>query len=99
MNIKEFISETLNQIIEGVTEAQKNNTSNASISGSHVSMKNISFDIAVVTESSENKGNKAGIKVAELVSFGKNSDIKSQESTTSRIKFEIPISLPYKDRE
>jgi hypothetical protein len=101
MDIKEFVSATLIQIIEGVADAQNEAKKfGAKINPLKVhgvakipAIKEVEFDVAVVTESSLSKGTKGGIKVVGIIDFGGGGDLKKQESITSRVKFQIPLSF------
>lgn len=113
MELKDFISETLSQIIDGVSEVQeKYKTKNVLInpdkiegangeyyisgrSSSHIHttlIQNIQMDVAITaTEGNENK---VGIGVAKILNIGTSKETNAQNTTLSRIKFSIPISLP-----
>ena len=90
MNIKDFVSESLRQICQGIVEAQKKGVNRAgSVS------KDIKFDIAVTVSEGQESGGKAGISVW---SVGANIQGKSEasSSTVSRIQFVVPIFYPDK---
>ncbi|MFR0995647.1 MAG: hypothetical protein ACLSGQ_13665 [Parabacteroides distasonis] len=113
MELKDFISETLSQIIDGVTEVQaKYKEKNVLInpdkiegsggeyyisgrSSSHIHttlIQNIEMDVAITaTEGNENK---VGIGVAKILNIGTSRETNAQNTTLSRIKFSIPVSLP-----
>lgn len=113
MELKNFISETLSQIIDGVSEVQeKYKDKNVLInpdkiegsngeyyisgrSSSHIHttlIQNIEMDVAITaTEGNENK---VGIGVAKILNIGTSKETNALNSTLSRIKFNIPISLP-----
>ncbi len=108
MELKEFIKETLVQIIEAIKDAQKSvGTDNGEIilklstqrSKGEIShdgrvIHNIYFDVAVtVTEGSEKKGG-GGIKVVSLFEIG--GDGKRSESNIfqNRIQFHVPLTYP-----
>jgi hypothetical protein len=94
MDIKEFVSDTLKQIIDGVVDAQQYaKTKRAVVAPYHDYQKNIGFDIAVTVDESKQKEGKAGITVWS-VGGGVSGKTESSSSTVSRIKFEIPIELP-----
>jgi hypothetical protein len=94
MDIKEFVSESLKQIIDGVVDAQSHaGGKNAVVVPFHNNHKEIGFDIAVtVVEGKETEG-KAGISVWSI-GAGVTGKSESSNSTISRIKFEIPVELP-----
>lgn len=94
MDIKEFVSDTLKQIIDGVVEAQKYaKEKDAVVVPYHDYQKNVSFDVAVTVDESKEKEGKAGITVWSI-GGSVSGKTESSSSTVSRIKFEIPIELP-----
>ncbi len=109
MNLQEFITETLKQIIDGVSDAQihaktKHAYINAplNVQGPNLSYVDrhylpnqqlIEFDIAVTTTDSKNVQGGMGIFVANL-GIGYQGKKGSTDSEISRIKFSIPIVLP-----
>ena len=99
MDVKEFISETLKQIVEGVVDAQKHTKEkNAIVVPHHDFRKTVSFDVAVtVVEGKETTG-KAGISVWSI-GAGVGGKTESSSSTVSRIRFEIPVELPKGNKE
>jgi len=94
MDVKEFISETLKQIMDGVVDAQEHTKGkNAIIAPYYDYRKTVSFDVAVtVVEGKETTG-KAGISVWSI-GAGVGGKTESSSSTVSRIRFEIPVELP-----
>jgi hypothetical protein len=108
MELKDFISKSITEIIDGVTEAQSyakskgakvNPTDFNSSSGPKYYLNNggmgqeIEFDVAVVvSETSEGKIG-AGINVWG-VGIGGHSTTGEESSTTSRIKFSVLVFLP-----
>ena len=94
MDIKEFVSDTLKQIIDGVVDAQEYaKNEEAVVAPYHNYQKNISFDVAVTVDESKQKESKAGITVWSI-GAGVGGKTESSSSTISRIKFEIPVELP-----
>jgi hypothetical protein len=108
MNVKEFVTETLVQICEGVQDAAKRlENSGAYISPEHVrtstdrivrddalqTVDDVEFDIAVTATDSTQAGGKAGLSVMGM-GFGANAQSDSENSCTSRIRFKVPIALP-----
>lgn len=95
MDLKEFVSETISQIIDGFVEAkERTKGKNVSIGGSKEieSQQKVSFDVAItVVEETETTG-KAGISVWSIGTCisGKS---ENTSSTVSRIKFDVPIYL------
>ncbi len=108
MDLKEFITETLVQITNGVVNAQeliKDTGAYINPEGRH-SGENLQtgYDgqfrhiqkvkISVAVSVIENSENKAGISVLSVISAGFSSKISDINSVTNRIEFEIPISVP-----
>lgn len=112
MNLKEFISETLSQIIEGVKDAQEKaknhgskvnpyiwkNPENLSrhnfteASGGEI-MQIIDFDVALTA--TQKKGTKGGIGIfAGGLGIGSQGQSNSDNTSVSRVKFKVPITLP-----
>jgi hypothetical protein len=111
MELKDFIKQSLIQITDGVKEAQENiKDSGAYINpeGFHAGenlrhgynkeyrhVQKVKMSIAVnVVENSELKG---GAGIISVISLGLSGKITDVNSTTNRLEFEIPISLPVMD--
>ncbi len=112
MDLKEFVAETLFQIIEGVKEAQKKAAESGSkvnppISSSPANLDRqkliiteetemiqiIDFDVALIVK--EGAGKKGGIGIfAGSVSIGGQKESNIENSSVSRVKFRVPITLP-----
>ena len=94
MDIKEFISQTLKQIIDGVKDAQEHaEGKNAVVVPYYGDRQKIDFDVAVTVVEGKETGGKAGISVWSI-GAGVTGKTESSSSTVSRIKFEIPVELP-----
>lgn len=106
MDLKDFISQSLTQIMAGVKEAHSNikgsggwinpdirHSKSLPIVGMKGTAHMVEFDVAVtVNEDSKVKGG-TGIFVG-AVGLGLRSDIGSSDSVMSRIKFNIPVAYP-----
>lgn len=108
MELKEFVKETLVQIMEGVNEAQEvsdkygaivnprkieNIQLSARINDEVHSVQNVEFEVGL-TESKSDE-NKTGIGVLlSIVGIGTENKGSSALFSVSRIKFSIPIILP-----
>ena len=94
MDVKEFVSETLSQIIDGIVDVQQRTKEKGAVVAPHHDFRQkVSFDVAVtVIEGKETTG-KAGISVWSI-GGGISGKSEMSSSTVSRIKFEIPIELP-----
>ena len=94
MDIKEFVSETLSQIIDGVVDAQQQTKGkNAVVAPHYAYQQKVGFDVAVTVVESMEKTGKAGITVWSI-GGGVSGKSETSSSTVSRIKFEIAIELP-----
>lgn len=103
MDIQTFITETLNQIIRGVEQAQQSNAEskvNPKTLGEPTNITNIEFDIAVTVEKTSQSGDEAKGKISVRTGIfdigggvGEDSQKSESNSTTSRIKFLIPIAF------
>jgi hypothetical protein len=108
MDLKEFITETLVQITNGVIKAQeliKDTGAYINPEGLH-SGENLQpgyggqvrhiqkVKMSVAVNVIENSENKAGISVLSVFSAGFSTKNSDVNSVTNRIEFEIPISVP-----
>lgn len=103
IELRQFVSDTIIQIINGVTDAQKHTEKSAASvnprkykSASSQMIKEtqlIEFNVAVsVIEGDETKG---GIGViSSILMVGAQHTTGSESSTLSHIKFSVPISFP-----
>jgi hypothetical protein len=92
MELDEFVRKTLEQVIDGVGQACKHARANKAHIGSS-SYSPIEFDVAVtVTEGSESKAD-GGIKVAGI-GIGGHGKTELTNSSVSRVKFTVLVSLP-----
>ena len=116
MELKNFISQALTDIIQGVYDTQQalgdnrkfinpelstqqgtheKHGKNVSIQGQLVEI--VEFDVAVTA--TEGTGTKGGIGVvAGVFAIGSQGQSSSENSAASRIKFSVPITLPYGDK-
>ena len=109
MELKDFITETLTQMMEGVKNAQEkakevgaivNPEANDSskhyieVGNEHIaSIQNVEFEIALTASTTEET--KKGINVAfAAIELGRGKGNNEQNSAINKIKFEIPIVLP-----
>ncbi len=108
MELREFVTETLIAIQEGVqeaihrwTEGQRTGVINPVWNvkdGVTVDWKDyervVEFDVAVTATDKAGATGKGGIKVFTVVDVGAEGSTSSERSTVSRIKFSIPIVPP-----
>jgi len=105
MELKDFVSQTLQEIIGGIKDAQSNVVQGGTINPSDIRggvqshglngnpIQNIEFDIAVtVIEGKETKGG-IGVFVG-AVGLGTQGKSEASNTSYSRIKFCIPVTFP-----
>jgi hypothetical protein len=108
MELKDFITSTLVAISQGVEAARAvsnkiapmcqfndNKTASGLRTASHTPVGQVEFDVAVTVQDSSGTGVKAGIAVVSFISGATSTNLNtaSQNSTISRVKFSVPISL------
>ncbi|MDB6102430.1 MAG: hypothetical protein JWO52_2429 [Gammaproteobacteria bacterium] len=113
MDLREFVTQTLVQIVEGVSQAKSQlSTTGASVNplliGDYREMAKhggglmleaggfaqlVEFDVALtITEAT---GTKGGIGVfAGAITLGSSGQSQQQNSSVSRVKFNVPMKLP-----
>jgi hypothetical protein len=87
MELKEFISKTLTEIQEGISEANK-----SGLEISDNTAKEIEFDISVTTNSTDESKLGAGIFVTGL-GIGANSKETNNNLAVNRIRFSLPLFI------
>jgi hypothetical protein len=112
MDLKEFISETLVQITQGVQDAQekikdtgclinpnglhKGDNVKGGFDGVYRSIQKVKMSVAVNVV--ENSETKAGLGVvSSIIKAGISSKDGESNTVSNRIEFDIPISLPLMD--
>ncbi len=94
MNVKEFVKESISQIIIGLDELQNDDKlKRAVVVPYHSNRQEVEFDIAVTAVEGKETGGKAGISVWSI-GAGVSGKSESTNSTLSRIKFSVPMELP-----
>lgn len=94
MNVKEFVSDTLEQIMTGVKDAQKlTKTSGATIVPYNKTDSQIGFDVATTVSEAKEAGGKAGVTVFSI-GAGVTGKFEASNSIVSRIAFSIPVDFP-----
>ena len=116
MELREFVSQALANVVQGVSDAQsalgKNgkyinpelSTAQGSLEdqGRLVSIQGqlvqtVEFDVAVTVTSGT--GTKGGIGVvAGVFALGSQGQSTSENTAVSRLKFTVPVTLPYGDK-
>lgn len=57
-------------------------------------IRNVDFDIAIAVGNEKSKGGKAGLEVVSI-QLGRHMESKATSSLVNRIKFSIPLALPF----
>jgi len=103
MDLQAFVHDALNQILAGIENAQKKNSNsriNPHWGESRPKLAEIEFDIAVTVEKTSQSGDEAKGKISVRTGFfdigggvGGDSQRAEANSTTSRIKFSVPVAF------
>ena len=105
MELKDFISETLVQIIEGCDDANQRvhnengkfeedkKLVNPQIMGADSPIKNVDFDIALTVSDTGQKSGEAGISVLSSLKLAGKSEDTHFIRNVSRVKFQVPVRL------
>ncbi len=108
MELQEFITETITQIVNGVTNAQKKLKDTGCVINPYASdmehrimtpknnkvraVQKIKMNI--VLSLSEKNGGKKGIGVAKIINAGFSNENSNESSEVTSVQFEIPIAFP-----
>jgi hypothetical protein len=111
MELRDFVAESIKQIVDGVNEAKhyaaekggtvnperqihnSNNAQSRTNAKTGASIETIEFDVAVtVTEGTQTKGS-IGIFMG-AVGLGSQGQSNAANSSITRLRFSVPISLP-----
>lgn len=95
MELKEFISETLKQINDGLQEGANHIKTNGG-EGTSDGYFNVTFDIALTTTNEENLGIGGKISVASIFKAGGEIEKNLSTSNYSRIQFHVPVHIKTK---
>lgn len=114
MELKKFVSQALQDIVDGVSDAQislglrgqhvnpqRSNSGPSSMLGKTsvggLTIQEVMFDVAVTAV--EKEGSKGGIGVlAGAFNLGAQAQASTENAAVSRIKFTVPITLPYAEK-
>ena len=113
MELKDFVAESIKQIVDGVVETQTYAaTKGAQVNPTHLQpistkgatvfkdhqgsrfAQSIEFDVAITAGDESNAGVSAGVSVISFFKAGVKGEIAENNTTVSRIKFDIPVLLP-----
>jgi hypothetical protein len=106
MELQEFITQTLIQIVEGVEAARAKkkeriapglDITRGEKQGVFFTMDNnvahlVELDVAITAKDKTETGGKAAIQVISALSIGGGKAKEMENSSVSRVKFEVPIS-------
>ncbi len=101
MELKDFVKNTILDIVSGVKEAQAADTSGAIIVSPksqteyHYGEKTkLRFDIAIEGSSTNSDGGKVGVSAARIFVGEIGGENQKSSSESSRVQFEIEIQFP-----
>lgn len=98
-DLKTFVSETIQQIIEGAKEAGhylKDNVDynkDGFVQVGNTTLQKIEFDISVTTSESNKTEGKSGILI-KVVDFGIKGSENNESSSINKIRFSVPVGFP-----
>jgi len=92
MDIKEFVKESLRQIVEGVKEVQSEVADKSQIAPIGNQLERVEFDIGVTVDEEETKDKGAGLSVYCL-KVGASGQTSASISSAHRIKFCVNIKF------
>jgi len=98
MDVKEFVRETLRQIVEGVREAKNETAHKCQIAPVGNQRGKVEFDIAVTVDEEKTKEKGAGVSVWALKA-GAIGQSTVSTNTVHRIKFSVSIDFESKAEE
>jgi len=102
MNLKEFVSATLIEIAEGVSEAKPavkglggnvNPGSFSQMSQIKKQIVNVEFDVSLANNATDSTGKGIGVLLS-IISAGANKTSEAEIKSLTRIKFVVPVDLP-----
>ena len=98
-DLKTFVSETIQQVIEGTKEAGQylkeniNYENDGYVQVGNGNVEKIDFDISVTTSETSKAEGKAGILI-KVVDFGIKGSENSEASSINKIRFSVPVAYP-----
>lgn len=117
MELKEFVKETIVQVVEGIDEANaalsektafvasaniqtsKTHQSTVDKEGRHHYVTDLEFDVAVNVQNSETKEGRGRVEILTILNIGGKGSCENTSSSTSHIKFSLPLALPTEPEE
>ena len=98
MELKDFVKNTILDIMNGVKEAQDADTSGAMIipplHGNYGRNETLRFDIAIEELNKDSGGGKIGVSVGGLVTVDGGGENAIDKTESSRVQFEIQVRFP-----
>ena len=101
MELKDFVKNTILDIVNGVREAQKEDTSgalivvpNGDISSRYGREETLCFDIAIEDISQDSGGGKVGVSAGHLLKAEAGGETASEKTESSRVQFKVQIQFP-----
>lgn len=91
MELRDFVEDTLLQIIDGVRSVQSKNAE--CLSYAEKQRCTVHFDVSLGTDNLTNAGGKAGAMFGNLFVRG-HATTEDKQTAQNNIKFDIPIILP-----
>jgi hypothetical protein len=93
MDLKEFIEETVKQIIDGVIEAQKHAESKEAEVAPSGEQQTVTFDVSVTVAEDKGTQGKAGL-IMWSIGAGITSKTETVNTIAHKIQFSLPITFP-----
>lgn len=99
IDLKQFVSETIQQVIEGAKDAglylkdglDYDKDGYVQVGDGH--MHKIEFDISITTSESSKSEGKAGIMI-KVVDFGIKGSDNNESTSMNKIRFSVPVTFP-----
>jgi hypothetical protein len=92
MELKDFISKTLQDITDGAQSGHEYMVTKKSHVNGTYEIK-VDFDVNVTVEDNSSVGGSAKVTIAHLFSAGANADTKQITTSYSKIRFTLPIKI------
>jgi len=93
MELKEFISETIKQVAEGLVEANKHIKESIGGDGIEDGFKKVSFDVTVTTTEEDKSSAGGKITIAQVLNIGAKGENLSKATNYNRIQFETFVHV------
>ncbi|MBQ9660735.1 MAG: hypothetical protein IJV37_05665 [Bacteroidales bacterium] len=99
MELKEFVTKTILDIVDGVREAQQNNNTTATINAhsagtAYRGVYEVEFDVALTAIKKDDKARGLEIYALSIMDFGGSRQKGASNTTEQRVRFKVPISYP-----